>query len=325
MHNDAWTKLRWDDFAVLLRVVEAGSFNQAALNLGIEQSTVSRQIARLESAIGRNLFFRTRQGVDLTPDGRRLLDEISEVPRLLNRGLQSARATNPRIGEIRIAVTDGIGTFWLARFLPAFQKRHQGVGVNIFSFDMITKDPLERYDSQLQMFRPTGDHPSAQRIATLHYIPYASADYVKRRGKPKTRADLLAHDLIELEQFVQTFGGWGTISADTRANNRIMTYSDSSSFLVTAVRQGLGVAMLPTYLSAVMPDLEPCDIGVGHQGIPIWHVRRQKGKAWPADTAFELIEQAFDRKTMPWFEESFVPPDDFFQRGRALGIPLGPA
>jgi DNA-binding transcriptional LysR family regulator len=220
-------------------------------------------------------------------------------------------------------MTEGLATFWLARFVPEFKKRHPGVAVNIASFDMIMKDPLERYDSQLQMFRPTGDYPSAQRVATLHYIPYASADYVKHRGKPKTRADLLTHDLIELEAYVQTFGGWGPVAYDARAASRIMTYTDSSAFVVTAVRQGLGVALMPTYLSSIMPDIVPCDIGARLTGIPIWHVRRQKERAWPGETAFELIERAFDKRTMPWFEEAFVPPDDFFQRGRALGIPLG--
>ncbi|HRC58266.1 MAG TPA: LysR family transcriptional regulator, partial [Kofleriaceae bacterium] len=53
---------RWDDIRVLLAVLREDSFSGAATTLAVEQSTVSRRIAALESALGAALFERTPSG-----------------------------------------------------------------------------------------------------------------------------------------------------------------------------------------------------------------------------------------------------------------------
>ena len=58
---------------VLREVAQAGSFTAVAQSLGYTQSAISRQVAALEAISGRPLFERSRQGVTLTPAGRRLL------------------------------------------------------------------------------------------------------------------------------------------------------------------------------------------------------------------------------------------------------------
>ena len=72
---------------VLREVAQIGSFSAAAASLGYTQSAVSRQVAALESAAGRRLFERGRQGVALTPAGARLL---TSAVRVLDE-LESAR------------------------------------------------------------------------------------------------------------------------------------------------------------------------------------------------------------------------------------------
>jgi DNA-binding transcriptional LysR family regulator len=64
---------------VLREVAQTGSFSAAAASLGYTQSAVSRQVAALESAAGRRLFERGRQGVALTPAGARLLTSAVRV------------------------------------------------------------------------------------------------------------------------------------------------------------------------------------------------------------------------------------------------------
>jgi DNA-binding transcriptional LysR family regulator len=58
---------------ILREIAQAGSFSAAAHSLGYTQSAVSRQVAALETATGRRLFDRSRNGVTLTPAGARLL------------------------------------------------------------------------------------------------------------------------------------------------------------------------------------------------------------------------------------------------------------
>lgn len=60
-----------------LEVASAGSLSRAAVGLGVSQPALSRQVARLEAELGRELFYRNGRGVRLTEAGRRFL-EVSQ-------------------------------------------------------------------------------------------------------------------------------------------------------------------------------------------------------------------------------------------------------
>ena len=68
----------WDDFRLLLSVVQLGSFSRAAAALGIQQPTVSRRIERLEETLGVRLLDRTSRGAALTPEGQRVVVELKD-------------------------------------------------------------------------------------------------------------------------------------------------------------------------------------------------------------------------------------------------------
>lgn len=71
--------LNSDDLACFACVANTGSFSRAALELGSDQSTVSRQIARLEAALDTRLFSRSGRGVVLTEAGNTLLGYAQQV------------------------------------------------------------------------------------------------------------------------------------------------------------------------------------------------------------------------------------------------------
>lgn len=64
---------RWDDLQAFLAVARAGRLTAAARRLGIEHTTLSRRIARLEADLGLPLFDRGPTGYDLTLDGHSLV------------------------------------------------------------------------------------------------------------------------------------------------------------------------------------------------------------------------------------------------------------
>ena len=69
----------WDDFRLLLAVVEMGSFSRAATALNLTQPTVSRRVERLEKTIGARLVDRLNNGATLTLEGLRILYERNSV------------------------------------------------------------------------------------------------------------------------------------------------------------------------------------------------------------------------------------------------------
>jgi DNA-binding transcriptional LysR family regulator len=87
---------------VLREVAQAGSFSAAAASLGYTQSAVSRQVAALESAAGRELFHRGRHGVTLTAAGVRLLASAVRVLDELDGALRELGDEPATLGPVRI-------------------------------------------------------------------------------------------------------------------------------------------------------------------------------------------------------------------------------
>jgi DNA-binding transcriptional LysR family regulator len=87
---------------VLREVAQAGSFSAAAASLGYTQSAVSRQMAALESATGRELFHRGRQGVTLTAAGVRLLASAVRVLDELDGALRALGGEPATLGPVRL-------------------------------------------------------------------------------------------------------------------------------------------------------------------------------------------------------------------------------
>jgi DNA-binding transcriptional LysR family regulator len=82
----------------LVAVVDAGTFTEAAVNLGISQASVSRAITALETALGARLLQRTTRQVSLTSTGtqvragaRRVLDEVAHLHRIVEQSRTELR------------------------------------------------------------------------------------------------------------------------------------------------------------------------------------------------------------------------------------------
>jgi DNA-binding transcriptional LysR family regulator len=87
---------------VLREVAQSGSFSAAARALGYTQSAVSRQAAALESAAGRRLFDRGRDGAVLTPAGARLLPRAIRILDELDAALREAAGGEAASGPVRL-------------------------------------------------------------------------------------------------------------------------------------------------------------------------------------------------------------------------------
>lgn len=113
-----------DDLACFARVVACGSFSRAAVELGSDQSTISRQMARLEAEARTRLFHRSGRGVELTEPGRLLLAHAQRVAAALDdaqRTLQACADDGP--AQIVIAAQPTIANTTFAAVGKAL--RHQ--------------------------------------------------------------------------------------------------------------------------------------------------------------------------------------------------------
>lgn len=114
-----------DDLILFAQVLEAGSLSRAAIELGIDQSSVSRRIASLESELGVRLFHRSGRGVVATEHGRQLLAYAKTVERTINDARQELRASADRGPEqITIAAQPTIAHTLFGPLGMALRKRY---------------------------------------------------------------------------------------------------------------------------------------------------------------------------------------------------------
>jgi len=81
-----------DDLKLFAQVVKAGSVSRAAIEMGLDQSTVSRRIAAFEKEVGVRLLHRSGRGVVLTDRGQQLLDYATAIDGLLGEAERAMRA-----------------------------------------------------------------------------------------------------------------------------------------------------------------------------------------------------------------------------------------
>ena len=115
-----------------MEVAQAGSVNQAAARLFVAASAVSRQIAKLEDALGTPLFERHRQGMELTAAGQRLAGHLRNT--LLDAGLvldEVPSLGGQAAGRVRVCCTEGFASGFMQELMRAFQSAEPSAGIEL--------------------------------------------------------------------------------------------------------------------------------------------------------------------------------------------------
>jgi DNA-binding transcriptional LysR family regulator len=245
-----WTLLR-----TFHTVAGTGSLSAAARQLRLSQPTVSRQIAALEKELGTRLFLRRARGLTLTPAAESIREAASRMDELaatVTRRAASAEAGFS--GTIRLSTTEGLGVLWLLPRLHEFRRTHPGLAIEL-AVDNAAVDLAKREaDIALRLFRPTEGDLVARKVGQLGFGFYASTDYLARKGRPKSAADLARHDIVGIDRaspgypqarYLQSIGL--PPEAALRTNSLIGQ--------IQAAKSGLGIAAIGHYAAADDPQL----------------------------------------------------------------------
>ncbi|HMH95165.1 MAG TPA: LysR family transcriptional regulator [Bradyrhizobium sp.] len=302
----------WDLVRIFLEVARIGSFRAAAEQLNMSANFLSKRISLLERAYKTTLMTRHVDGIRLTPEGRQVLESaklMEEASFGLDRALSQ---TTPALsGEVRLAVTEGLGTFWLAPRLVEFQRVYPGLLVDL-KCEMRSADVLRlEADVAVQLENP--DQPDLKRIkiGRLHIMPFVSPSYVDIYGMPKNADDIRQNHRIVLQDADQTRGKeiYEKYAGREQVGFVAMRNNVSTAHL-WSIAKGAGIGWLPTYVPALGDPLIPLDIGVKFE-LDIWLAYHPDAKKIPR--VKQLIEwtiQSFDGHKYPWFSDEFVHPKD---------------
>ncbi len=254
----------WDKLRVFHAVALAKSLTRAGEQLHLSQSAVSRQISGLEEKMGIPLFHRHARGLMLTEQGEILLRTVSEmVTKLQATEISLAESSSKPKGPFRITVSATFGTMWLAAQLKEFCDLYPEIELTLLAGDTELNLTTREADAAIRFY--PARHPDLVQVPLfkMRNALYASVEYLHQHGTPTKVADLAQHKLLAYDTSLNDFpspelnwlfeGEGKDFKPAFRANSLLA--------LRTAVKQGMGIAVLPEYLThksrritRVLPD-----------------------------------------------------------------------
>lgn len=184
--------------AVFARVVEAGSFSEAARRAGTSRSAISKAVAKLEKSLGAHLLNRTTRHLSLTEIGAavaehcaRIVEEATEAEKLVGSLSSEAR------GVLRVSASVAFGTLHVAPALAEFLPRHPELKIDLSITDRWVNLAEEAYDVAIHVSSDPPPNLVARPLAPVRRQLCATPDYFRRRGIPRTPADLVTHNCLD--------------------------------------------------------------------------------------------------------------------------------
>ena len=189
----------WDKLKVFHVAAEAASFTHAGEQLGLSQSAVSRQVSALEQELNVPLFHRHARGLILTEQGdllyRTAHDVFMKLEAVRTKLTDSREKPN---GELRINTTAGIGVHWLTPRLGEFFDLYPDIRINLITSDEELDLAMREADVGIRLRQPPQPDLIQRKLFSMHFHAYASPEYLKRSGTPRSLEDLDRHRIMVL-------------------------------------------------------------------------------------------------------------------------------
>lgn len=186
-----------DDLAIFLKVVECGSFSSAARALDLAPATVSKQIARLEQALGARVFERNTRHLRITDEGRAVAERAWPALALLDEAVDVARqGAQTLTGVLRLTAPVPLGGRYLAPVIAAFRERHPQLGFHLQLSDHV----IDLYEGDIDLAVRVGQLADSRlvsrKLADSQRILVASPTYLQRVGTPLHPRELSRHQCL---------------------------------------------------------------------------------------------------------------------------------
>ena len=240
-----------DAIAVFVKVVQAGSFTQAAKLLNMPNSTVSAKVAALEKSLGVTLLQRTTRSLHLTQAGEvyfcRCLRALEELQAAENE-LAADRGA-PK-GVLRLTAPVELGRSVLPPVLDVLMKRHPAIEIDLVITNRLADLVAENIDVAVRAGPLKNSGLIARRFSLGQFGLWASPGYLKKHSAPRNPDELNDHQCLRFAPFtgrnLQLSNG--RERAQVALAGRI-TADDFETLRALAVL-GWGIALLPSFLCA---------------------------------------------------------------------------
>jgi len=279
------------------------SFTDAAAELNLTQSSISRQIATLEQQVGKALFVRKTRALLLTPAGTQLQQAVQQALAGIDRSVDAIRgAANAR--RVTLSTYASFASLWLVPRLALFQRLHPGIEIRLDASDRLVDLQTEDVDLAIRWVPTAKVPPDASLLIDDVLAPAISPRLLQGR-QLQHPAELASWPLLDLDDGVPgerrlnwstwfDFAGAGTVEAT--AGRLVFSFVDQA---VQAAIRGQGVALVRS------PFLQDC-LASGDLVMPFAQLRMPAGYRHVLVLSPKVARRPHVQAFVSWLNEQFA-------------------
>ena len=241
-------RVNWDDLKIFLSVARSGSISGGAKLLGVQHSTVSRRIRKLEADLGVRLLERKSSGYELTLAGKNLKQSATRIEgeilgvdgALLN---QDARLS----GSLRVTAINNMASSVLMPMFASFSRLYPEIELHVIVSNSDASLSQREADVAIRLTDTPTDTLIGKKAASVASAIYGSRSYLAEIRETHDKPQWLGVECCSFHR------SWTKRSCH---NQKHHFYVDDTLLTKAALREGLGVSILPCFMGDTDPELE---------------------------------------------------------------------
>ena len=240
--------MNWDDLRLFLAVARSGSISGAAKQLGVQHSTISRRMRQFELKLGARLIERKKGGYELTQAGEHVKDAAKNIEREV-LGVDGALIGKDThlIGPLRVTAINNMASSVLMPMFADFSHQHPLVKLHIIVSNLDASLAQRDADVAIRLTNSPSDTLIGKRLVTVASTIYGSRSYINKLRQENSEPKWIG---VNCCVFHKT---WTKQACGEQPHNFI---SDDTLITLAAIKEDLGVSILPCFMGDADPTLE---------------------------------------------------------------------
>jgi len=226
-----------------MRTVRLGSARAAAEEIGLSPSALSRRITNLEEFVGKKLFTRARQSMQLTDEGQAFYEAVNPHLEALARAVES-QSDNIALLRLRLGVLPMFGSQRLFPRLGELRKRHPLLHIDIDTAPHLEDRVGDTLDAAIILSRGPASGLHAVRLDHNLVHAICSKEVARSIGPEITPESLSKQTFLIHNELPESFVAWKKANRLEDMDPAAIDHYDSGALMLEAAAQGLGIAIM---------------------------------------------------------------------------------
>jgi len=226
-----------------VRIVRLGSARAAAEELALSPSALSRRVANLEEFIGKKLFTRAHQSMQLTDDGRAFYDAVSPHLEALATAVED-QSENLTLWRLHLGVLPLFGSQRLFPRLPELRKLHPRLHIDMDTGPHLETRVGDTLDCAILLVREPDPALHSFRLDHNRVYTICARELADEIGENPSIEALSRQTFLVHQEMPESFGAWKNAVGLAGLEPAAIDHFDSGQLLLEAAAQGLGIAIM---------------------------------------------------------------------------------